>query len=78
MKYLLLCLIVLGGCATEPPVTVNVPVPVPCKIEEPLQPTYRYQPPYDNIFDAVRDLLGDRELAASYENELRVALKSCK
>lgn len=43
----------------------------------PTAPEARYSPPYDNIFEAVRDLLGDRELAQAYENELRIALKSC-
>lgn len=66
------------GCATTEPQIVKVPVPVPCKTEDPVQPQYRFAPPYDNMFDATRDLLGDRELSVAYENELRTALKSCK
>lgn len=70
--------IALVGCATPgTPEVVKVPVPVPCKVTEPVAPEPRYSPPYDNIFDAVRDLLGDRELSQAYENELRIALKSC-
>lgn len=77
---LLLTVVALAGCAhtTTVPETITIPVPVPCKVEEPAKPDYRYAPPYDSLFDAVRDLLGDRELAQSYENELRIALKSCR
>jgi hypothetical protein len=80
MKYLILALAVLvTGCATAPEIKeVMVPIAVPCKTEDPVAPTYRFSPPYDNIFDAVRDLMGDREVAIAYENELRIALKSCK
>jgi hypothetical protein len=81
VKYISLVILscVLSGCATLGTSTeVKIPIAVACKTEDPLQPTYRYVPPYDNIFDAVRDLLGDRELAVAYENELRTALKSCK
>lgn len=79
MKYLLLLTLALGGCATlDEPVDPLIPVRVPCKEEEPNQPTYRYTPPYDNVFDGVRDLLGDREIALAYENQLRTALRGCK
>lgn len=75
-------LVLLSACATTEPTIVTkevkVPVPVPCKTEEPASPPYRFAPPYDNVFDATRDLLGDRELSLAYENELRTALKSCK
>jgi hypothetical protein len=80
MKYLILGLAVLmTGCATtQGPAEVKIPVAVPCKAEEPNQPTYRFTPPYTNIFDASRDLVGDREVALAYENALRIALRSCK
>lgn len=77
----LVALVALAGCATDGGVItkeVKIAVPVPCKTEEPNQPTYRFSPPYDNIFEATRDLMGDRELSLAYENELRTALKSCK
>lgn len=80
MKFVLLCCALLAGCATtgtQPP-QIKIPVPVPCKTEEPVQPSYRFSPPYEKTFEAVRDLLGDREAALAYENELRIALKSCK
>jgi hypothetical protein len=76
---LLLSLVLLSGCASlKGPEVVKVPVAVACKVETPATPTYRYTPPYDNIFDAVRDLLGDRELSVAYEAELETALKACK
>jgi len=80
MKYVLLVLsVLLASCASlsEKP-SVNIPIPVACKAEDPLQPTYRFNPPYENIFEAARDLMGDREAALAYEIELRAALKSCK
>ena len=79
--YLMIILValVLVGCATtQPPGEVKVPVPVKCETPDPKEPTYRFSPPYTNIFDAVRDLMGDREVALAYENELKTALKSCK
>lgn len=85
MKLILtltLSALVLAGCATAPevqvPPVVKVEVQVPCKTEEPGAPTLRFAPPYTDIFEAVRDLLGDLEVSAAYENELRAALKSCK
>lgn len=80
MKYVVLALAVFfGGCATfDAPKEVKIPVPVPCKAEEPAIPAYRFTPPYDSIFDATRDLMGDRELSLAYEIEQRAALKSCK
>jgi hypothetical protein len=80
MKYIILAAaLVLSGCAgTKMPPSIQIPISEPCKTEDPLQPTYRYVPPYENVFDAVRDLLGDRELSTAYEIEQRAALKSCK
>jgi hypothetical protein len=84
MKTLIIAFsLVLGGCVTAPqkitvPTEVKVLVPVACKTAEPAAPTTRYLPPYNTVFEAVRDLLGDREVTAAYENELRTALKSCK
>lgn len=82
MKHLIalsICFL-LAACCTEPrkPETVYVPVATPCKTETPNKPTYRFAPPYNNVFDGVRDLMGDREVSQAYENELNVALKSCK
>lgn len=80
MKYALLLLpALLMGCATTKiPDEVKIPIAVACKAADPNQPTYRFSPPYTSVFEATRDLLGDREAALAYENELRAALKSCK
>lgn len=72
-----LLLLTLSGCAVVPK-TVEVPVAVACKVETPNEPTYRFIPPYSDIFLAVRDLLGDREVSAGYEAQLKAALESCK
>ena len=79
-KLLIILVLVISGCATTqgPPVEVKIPVPVKCLTEDPNIPTYRFNPPYTSAFEAARDLLGDREVALAYENELRTALKSCK
>ncbi len=82
MKYVLavLSLVALAGCATNPsvPGVVEVPIIVKCTTPDPIQPTYRFNPPYTSLFEGTRDLLGDREASLSYEIELRAALKSCK
>ena len=81
MKYLIALTLSLSlvGCASAPEkVEPLIPIATPCKTEMPEKPTYRYSPPYDNVFDAVRDLLGDREVALAYEAKLEVSLKSCK
>ena len=81
MKYIaiLAALLIVGGCATKPvPVTAEIPVAVACKVDDPQQPTYRFNPPYTTTFDGVRDLMGDRETSLGYETQLRAALASCK
>lgn len=79
MKCLILIPILLSGCASmQGPKEVQIPIAVPCKTAEPTQPSYRFAPPYNTTFEGSRDLIGDRELSLAYENELRVALKSCK
>jgi hypothetical protein len=77
-KLLIITALILSGCATTEGPRVNIPIAVPCKAEIPAAPGYRYAPPYDSVFEAIRDLLGDRELSEGYEAELNAALKSCK
>lgn len=77
MRALLFSVLVLTGCSTQP-TSVQVPISAPCKVQTPNQPTFRYSPPYENVFDGVRDLLGDREVTLGYEEELRAALKACQ
>lgn len=76
LGLLLVLIFGLGGCSTTK--DVQVPVPVSCVKSEPDTPTYRYSPPYDNVFDAVRDLLGDREVSGAYEKQLKEVVKACK
>ena len=82
MKYLvaLTLSLMLSGCFETVPKQPDpvVPIAVPCKTETPNAPTYRYRPPYSTVFDAVRDLLGDREVSEAYQKQLETALKSCK
>ena len=79
MKALLLSLLLLTGCASVPqPAVVQVPITVPCETKAPNKPTLRYSPPYDSLFEGMRDLLGDRELMTGYGTELEAALKSCQ
>lgn len=80
MKALVLCsAVLLSACGTiQNPTRVEVPIAVKCSTPDPIQPTYRFDPPYKSVFEGVRDLLGDREAALAYEIELRAALKSCK
>lgn len=82
MKYLITAIMtaaLLTGCATQKePETTLVPISVPCETETPNKPTLRFSPPYEDIFEAVRDLLGDRAASEAYEIELEAALKSCK
>jgi|JI10StandDraft_1071094.scaffolds.fasta_scaffold1629978_2 hypothetical protein len=81
MKFaIVLAVALLAGCGhmKKQPEQVMVPIAVPCKTETPNAPTYRYNPPYADVYGAVRDLLGDREVAKAYQGELETALKSCK
>ena len=78
-KFALLAIlsILLSGCATTKDV-VNVPIPVKCATPEPAQPDLHFSPPYPNVYDGVRDLVGDRQVQLAYEEALRIALRSCK
>ncbi len=69
----------MTGCASlgQGP-TAQIPIAVACKTEDPVVPTYRFQPPYKTVFEGTRDLMGDREAMLAYEIQLRAALKSCK
>lgn len=85
-KYVLLLALCLGGCATtEPPpppkpITVQVPVRVPCEIEEPKTPDYNFPRVSieTTLYEKVQALLADRLLHLGYEEQLRTALRGCK
>jgi hypothetical protein len=83
--FLLAVLFAFAGCSTVPTVRyetveVKVPVRVPCAVETPALPTWVVPSLNENatIFDRVKALLADRELAAGYQAELAAALASCK
>jgi hypothetical protein len=78
LSFIFLALILSGCATTEAPPVEKIPVRIPCETTDPIQPSYRFAPPYDNLFDGVRELMGDREVSLGYEIELRAALKSCK
>lgn len=83
MKSIIVSIVALTlvGCQCDPIIKekeVKIPVPVKCQTPDPIQPDLKFKPPYNNAFDGVKDLLGDREVSLAYENELRTALKSCK
>lgn len=77
--------LVLSGCATksERPtqvVEVKIPVRVACTVATPVQPAWvvpAVQKGAD-VFDQMRALLADRELAFAYQRELESALVACK
>lgn len=84
MKWLALVLaLALAGCATPKErivyKEVRVPVSVPCKVKEPVQPAYAA----DDVslgaplFELVRSLLVEREQRKAEAIELR-AVKSCQ
>lgn len=85
-KYVLLLALCLGGCATtEPPpppkpITVQVPVRVPCEIEEPKSPQFSFSALSEEstLYEKVQSLLADRLLHLGYEEQLRTALRGCK
>lgn len=68
----------LGGCATRT-VThrVNIPVPVPCRIQWPVEPQPTPFPADANIVTKAKILLADLERRIGYEVELRAAVRSC-
>ena len=71
----------LAGCeSTARLVTINVPVSVACKIEEPARPQLwidsgSMDAPHDV---QVRNLRADHDARDGYEGELRAALKACR
>jgi hypothetical protein len=82
MKRLIFCLL-LAGCAAQPvykPVTVEVPVPVPCRVPVVLHPVWPFQalPAQAALFEQTRALLAENELRQAYETRLEAALKACQ
>lgn len=85
MKWLLVLMIALAGCAgqVEPEprtVRVEVPVAVPCRapaVEVPTWATASLQKG-DSLQTKVRALLAELEQRKGYEVQLRAAVQSCQ
>ena len=87
MKKLILCLaLLISACSTTDPIikteiqVVEIPVPVPCKTDEPNRPVFNFDNLTEDkdIFDKVKALLADKKLHKAYEEELLAAFRSCK
>lgn len=79
--FLMVLAILLAGCeSTARLVTINVPVSVACKVDEPARPQLwidsgSMNAPHDV---QVRNLRADHDARDGYEGELRAALKACR
>jgi len=71
----------LAGCeSTARLVTINVPVAIACKVQDPARPSLwidsgSLDAPHDV---QVRNLRADHDARDGYEGELRAALKACR
>lgn len=80
----MLCILLLAGCATTPqpaqPVEVSVPVEVPCKVSAPVRPAFAVDalPIGSSLWNQVRALRAERLQRKGYESELEVAVLSCQ
>lgn len=76
-------LLVLSGCATTQPgdpITVRVPVPVPCDppaVQRPAMPVDSLAPGSD-VFQVARAHWAEREIREGYETQLRAAVDGCR
>jgi hypothetical protein len=82
MKRIVICLM-LAGCSTRTvykPVTVEVPVPVPCQAPVVLHPAWPTQSlsVQASILEQVKALLAENELHQGYEVQLEAALQACR
>lgn len=74
-------LLVLTGCAVDSRlITVNVPVAIACKVNDPARPLLWID---SGAMDApldvqARNLRADHDARDGYEGELRAALKACR
>lgn len=73
----------LAACSSATvvkPVTVEVPVAVPCRAPEivkPVFPTAELKPETD-LFTATRAFLAENELRQAYEAQLEAAVATCR
>lgn len=84
MNKIVLTLICMSliGCATtgKLPEVVKIPIAVECQVDTPAAPQYQFGnlKPSDSIWEKVKTLLSDRQLALAYQQELEAALAACK
>ena len=85
MKALLIgALVLLAGCAVQPPeirtVRVPVPVPVPCRTDVVAVPAFAAKglKKTDSLEVKVRALLAERRQRIGYERELLASLSACQ
>lgn len=82
--FLVVCAVVLAGCASRPPemrtVRVEVPVLVPCKTKEVAVPPWAAQglKKSDSLELKVRALLAERRQRIGYERQLAAAVEACR
>jgi hypothetical protein len=74
----LLVLVLLSGCDTFVR-RVEVPVPVPCRVQLPEHPVWATDalPADAGLFEQVRALLAERAQRQAYELKLEAAAKAC-
>jgi hypothetical protein len=79
----LIFFLLLAGCSTQTayrPVTVEVPVPVPCKVPVVLHPVWPTQELAEKstLLEQVKALLAENELRQAYEVQLEASVKACQ
>lgn len=73
-----LALLELSGCATGLPSTVEIPIAVKCATPGVVEPSWNVGGAIGRgVYEQMKALLADRELARAYEGELRTALVPC-
>jgi len=88
MKRLIVLLamaIAVGGCVDQPPrpsvpLTVRIPVPVPCKVTQPSEPAWAVDalPLGSDIWTQMTALRAERMQRKGYESELIAAIQACQ
>jgi len=81
-KLALLCVMLLAGCASVPPATVRVEVPVmaPCAGEVPQRPVYEFDrlPATATDGEIVLALARDWPRGRKYEGEMEAVIAGCR
>jgi hypothetical protein len=82
MKVIMLLAVLLAGCASAPPATVEVKVPVyvPCVTAAPARPKFEFATltPAASDGDKVLALTRDWPRGRKYEGELEAVIEGCR